>query len=374
MHPADQYIAERLEHRKQAGNYRSLKSEVTGLIDFASNDYLGFARSKELKRLIDLELNSHGDYLNGSTGSRLLTGNINYAQQLEAEIAAVHQHEAGLIFNSGYDANVGLFSSLPQRGDTVITDELIHASIIDGIRLGNANRYTFKHNDLDSLEEKLKNAKGRIYIAVESVYSMDGDLAPIQDIIPLSEKYGANLIIDEAHAIGVFGKGLIDQLQLQHQVFARVVTFGKAMGTHGAVVLGSQLLHDYLVNFARSFIYSTAASFHQLAGIKAAYQLLQKSENTIDQLWHNINLLKSLTGDTSFAIAGLSAINCILAGDNFKTISWANQLKSAGFDIRPVLSPTVAEGTERLRICMHSYNTEQEVKLLAATLQKLSND
>lgn len=374
MHPADQYIAERLEQRKQAGNYRSLKSEVTGLIDFASNDYLGFARSGELKRLIDFELTSHGDYLNGSTGSRLLTGNINYAQQLEAEIAVVHQHEAGLIFNSGYDANVGLFSSLPQRGDTVITDELIHASIIDGIRLGNANRYTFKHNDLDSLEEKLKNAKGRIYIAVESVYSMDGDLAPIQDIIPLSEKYGANLIIDEAHAIGVIGKGLIDQLQLQHQVFARVVTFGKAMGTHGAVVLGSQLLHDYLVNFARSFIYSTAASFHQLAGIKAAYQLLQKSENTIDQLWHNINLLKSLTANTPLAIAGLSAINCILAGDNFKTISWANQLKSAGLDIRPVLSPTVAEGTERLRICMHSYNTEQEVKLLAATLQKLSND
>jgi 8-amino-7-oxononanoate synthase len=261
------FIEKKLAERQLAGNYRTLKT--IGLpVDFCSNDYLGFARSPLLKNKIENEI---GDFVsNGSTGSRLLSGNSAYTEDLEKYIAILHQSEAGLIFNSGYDANLGLFSSLPQRGDTVITDELIHASIIDGARLSYANRYTFKHNDLGSLEAKLKQAKGNCFVAVESVYSMDGDTPPLNEIAALTLKYDAHLIVDEAHAVGLYGFGLV-ATDLQKQVFARVVTFGKALGCHGAIVLGSNLLRQYLINFARSFIYTTAASFHQMASVKTAY-------------------------------------------------------------------------------------------------------
>ncbi|WCT10146.1 aminotransferase class I/II-fold pyridoxal phosphate-dependent enzyme [Mucilaginibacter jinjuensis] len=370
-HSADLYLSNRLNERKQAGNFRTLKPENTDLIDFSSNDYLGFAHSLVLKQLIADELAKHPNHLNGSTGSRLLSGNLGYAEDLERWIANYHSHEAGLLFNSGYDANLGLFSSLPQRGDTVITDELIHASIIDGIRLSNANRYTFRHNDLTSLEEKLKNAKGQIYVVVESVYSMDGDIAPITTMLDLTKKYNAQLIVDEAHAIGVFGKGIIDELNLQQEIFACVITFGKAMGTHGAIVLGSNLLREYLVNFARSFIYSTAASFHQLAAIKMAYRLLDEAQSEIEKLHINIQLLNKYLVDFQIGSESKSAIHCVLVGSNEKAKHISEKLKDAGIDIRPVLSPTVAVGTERLRICMHAYNTHQQIELLANTLNKL---
>ncbi|MCJ8211188.1 8-amino-7-oxononanoate synthase [Mucilaginibacter sp. RS28] len=366
LHPVHTYLQQKLLQREEAGNLRSLKPGNT-LIDFASNDYLGFSKDHRLQELITRELeNQH--HQTGSTGSRLLTGNSVYAEDLERGIANIHNAEAGLLYNSGYDANLGLFSSIAQRGDTVIADELIHASIIDGIRLSNANRYTFKHNDLSSLEEKLKNAKGNVFVAVESVYSMDGDLALLLPIAEICDRYGAALIVDEAHAIGVFHTGLVDQLQLQEQVFVRVVTFGKAMGCHGAIVLGSEVLRNYLVNFSRSFIYTTAAPLHQLAAIKCAYQLLENADDDIDLLHNNIALLKDLLAHSGINIPGQSAVNCIITGNNEKAKALALQLNQAGIDVRPVLSPTVAAGTERLRICMHTYNTETEINLLAKTI------
>lgn len=372
-HPSDQYIIKRLNERKEAGNYRILKPESIDLIDFSSNDYLGFAHSPVLKQMIAKELATHPSHFNGSTGSRLLTGNSQYAEKLEQQLAKYHSHEAGLLFNSGYDANLGLFSSLPQRGDTVITDELIHASIIDGIRLSNANRYTFKHNDMPNLAEKLKHAKGQIYVVIESVYSMDGDIPPINDILELCNQYNAQLIVDEAHAIGVFGKGIIDNLNLQNQIFARVITFGKAMGTHGAIVLCNDLLRNYLINFARSFIYSTAASFHQLAGIKMAYQLLNNSQEQIKGLQHNISQFNGLLAGYQINTGSKSAIHCVIAGSNSRAKQIAQTLREIGIDVRAVLSPTVAIGTERLRVCLHAYNTPQQVELLATTLNKLIN-
>lgn len=275
MTASELFIKKRLDDRRIAGNLRFLKPQ-NNLVDFCSNDYLGFARSPVLENKVEEEIKNNGKASNGSTGSRLLSGNSDYALALEEYIASVHQSEASLLFNSGYDANLGLFSSLPQRGDTIVTDELIHASAIDGARLSYANRYTFRHNDLQSLEDKLKQAKGNCYVAIESIYSMDGDSPPIPEILNLADKYNAHLIVDEAHAVGLYGLGLIDE-SLKDRVFARVVTFGKALGCHGAVILGRTLLKDYLVNFARSFIYTTAAPFHQLAAAKMAYGLLLES-------------------------------------------------------------------------------------------------
>ena len=373
MNPSEKFIREKLDERRTNGTYRTLKPE-SGLADFCSNDYLGFASSPVLKQWIQEEVDTNKASLNGSTGSRLLSGNLLYTEVLEQEIANFHKSEAGLIFNSGYDANLGLFSALPQRGDTIILDELIHASIIDGGRLSYANRYTFRHNDLQSLEEKLQHAKGNCYVAVESVYSMDGDTPPIQEILALTEKYQAQLIVDEAHAIGLYHNGLINQLELEDRIFARIVTFGKALGYHGAIVLGSKLLREYMINFSRSFIYTTAASFHQIAAIKMAYKMLPLSESEIQKLKNNIQLFKSsLTGTDCNLLPSDSAIQCLIVGSNEKASLMAKHLQNAGLDICPILSPTVPKGTERLRICLHSFNTANEINLLAETIHQLTH-
>jgi 8-amino-7-oxononanoate synthase len=373
---AENYIKNRLAERQQAGSYRTLKPE-NSLIDFCSNDYLGFSRSALLKKLIGEEINNRGN-LNGSTGSRLISGNLAYTEALEQEIATLFKSEAGLLFNSGYDANLGLLSSLPQRGDTIITDELIHASVIDGARLSHANRYIFKHNNLAGLETKLQHVKGTCYVVIESVYSMDGDTPPIAEILALTEQYGANLIIDEAHAVGLYHTGIVTQLGLQNRVFARTVTFGKALGCHGAIILGNKLLRQYLINFARSFIYTTAAPFHQLASIKMACGLLSQSTAEIQQLNQNISLFKQqvrLSPNNHYALINSdSAIQCVLLKSNEKAAEVAMHLQKKGFDVRAILSPTVLLGSERIRICLHAYNTAKEVGLLADEINKLTND
>lgn len=347
------------------------------LIDFCSNDYLGFARSSALKNKIDEELQNHA-HLSGSTGSRLISGNLDYAETLEREIATLFKAEAGLLFNSGYDANLGLLSSLPQRGDTIITDELIHASIIDGARLSHANRYSFKHNDLTSLESKLQHAKGVCYVVIESVYSMDGDTPPLFEILDLTEKYGANLIVDEAHAAGLYQTGIVTQSGLQDRIFARVVTFGKALGCHGAIVLGSDILRQYLINFARSFIYTTAAPFHQLACIRMACKELQCADEQINTLRRHINLFKQIVKIPAIAsyrlIESDSAIQCILLNSNQKATEVAAGLQKMGFDIRAILSPTVPLGSERIRICLHAFNTSDEVSSLSNEINNLLNE
>jgi len=366
---ANKYIISKLQERQFAGNYRELKL-TDGAIDFCSNDYLGFARSIPLKQSIDTEMADQKNSLNGSAGSRLLAGNTAYAEELEKYIADYHGYDAGLIYNSGYDANLGLFSSLPQKGDTIICDELIHASIIDGARLSFANRFSFKHNDLISLEEKLKNAKGNIYVVVESIYSMDGDMAPLKEIIELVNQHNAQLIVDEAHATGVFGKGLIDQLNLQGKIFAQIVTFGKALGCHGAIILSNNLLRKYLINFSRSFIYTTAAPLHQLVAIKMAYNLLMNTNQQV-KLHQNINYFKSQFIQNKYQLVKSdSAIQCVLLGSNEKAKALAGILQQNNLDVRPILSPTVAAGYERLRICLHSYNIASEISRLVKLINE----
>ena len=373
MKPAEKFIQDKLDQRRADGSYRTLKPE-NSLVDFCSNDYLGFARSAALKELIKKELNEYGDKLIGSTGSRLISGNSSYIETLEKEIAIFHHAEAGLIYNSGYDANLGLFSCLPQKGDTIIMDELVHASIIDGARLSFANRYSFRHNDLASLEEKLKHAKGNCYVVVESVYSMDGDTPALKEIAELIEKYSAQLIVDEAHAVGLYKNGLVCELGLEDKIFARIVTFGKALGCHGAIILGGNLLREYLVNFSRSFIYTTAASFHQFAAINMAYRHLLTADDAIEKLQANIILFKNLVpGNQQLQlIQSDSTIQCLIAGSNARAKGLAGVLQAAGLDVRPILSPTVPKGSERLRICLHAFNTADEIALLADKLNNYS--
>jgi 8-amino-7-oxononanoate synthase len=374
MAKAEEFIKHKIAQRVAEGSLRELSTSLMP-VDFCSNDYLGFATSPELQSAIYAESIAHRPLPTGSGGSRLLSGNTAYAEETEKYIAKFHNAEAGLIFNSGYDANIGLLSSLGHRGDTFICDELIHASLIDGVRLTHASRYTFKHNDLQQLEDKLKHAKGIVYVVVESVYSMNGDLAPLLQIATLCNSFGANLIVDEAHATGVIGthgRGLVQSLHLEELIFARIATFGKAIGCHGAIVLGSKDLRQYLINFARSFIYTTASPLHNIIAVNCAYRLLEKG-NYVEELQEKITYFSELA--TQLNIKGLlpvpSAIQTITIPGNQKVKNVAIKLQSMGFDVRPILSPTVAIGAERLRICLHLYNTEDEIEQLLLQLKEL---
>jgi 8-amino-7-oxononanoate synthase len=373
MNKAEQFIQSRLQLRADNGSIRQLSSGNLP-IDFCSNDYLGFARSDELKEATTKILDQQASYLNGATGSRLISGNTSFVEETESYIAGFHNAPSGLIFNSGYDANIGLISSLAQRGDTIISDEFIHASLIDGARLTHANRYTFRHNDLNDLQTKLKAAKGLIYVLTESVYSMDGDTAPLKEMLSLCEAYQAHLIVDEAHAVGIFGeqgKGLVQHLALEDRIFARIVTFGKAIGGHGAIILGSSALRDYLINFARSFIYTTAAPIHGIATVKAAYQMLTQMDHTVN-IRSRIALYTDLVQDSALITTiATGPIQTIQYHNNTQAKSAAQQLQSKGLDIRAILSPTVPEGQERLRICLHSFNTDEQIKTLVSELEAL---
>lgn len=362
-------ITSLLQQRIDKGSLRSLISSYPK-IDFSSNDYLGFSTQgylfEELKTL-------NNSIHIGSTGSRLISGNSELFNEIEKEIAQFHHAESALIYNSGYDANLGLLSSVPQKGDLIISDELIHASVIDGIRLSFATHYKFKHNDIEFLKELIvrhKESFNEIYIVVESVYSMDGDNAPLVELAKLCKNDNIHLIVDEAHAIGVFGKqgrGLCEELSIEKDCFARIYTYGKAMGCHGAVIVGSEELKKYLINFSRSFIYTTAMPEHSLLAIKAAYQLLLKT-NEIVKLKKNISYFNAHKNNSSYFIKSESTIHCKLISGNQQVQEAEGKLNQLNVFVKSIKSPTVKEGQERLRICLHSFNTKQEIDILLSSL------
>jgi 8-amino-7-oxononanoate synthase len=374
MNRVEQHLAGKLREREIAGNLRRL-TKHSAPVDFFSNDYLGLVTNGTLAALMHPSpIDAHAT---GSTGSRLLSGNSAQAEALEHIIASFHKAEAALLFNSGYDANVGLLASIPARNTTILSDELCHASLIDGIRLSlSSRRYKFRHNDTNDLEDKLKKYKeiGPIVVVVESVYSMDGDMAPLTDIVQLCERYDAQLVVDEAHAtgvIGVHGEGLVCKSGLQDRVFARVHTFGKALGCHGAAVVGNSLLKQYLINFARSFIYTTALPGHSVHAAHCAYQYLSGHSFTNEPLHKLIAYFRDRirTGNDTWKDS-LSPIQALVVGDNKRSKQLAIKLQQAGLQVNPILHPSVPLGMERLRICLHTFNTKQQVDLLFETLER----
>lgn len=359
-------LQKKLQEREENNSVRNLPSE-NDRVDFSSNDYLGLSQDENVfhrahEYLIELELQQ-----NGATGSRLISGNHSLYKQVENFLSDFHNSESALIFNSGYDANLGFFSSVPQRGDVILFDELAHASIRDGIKMSNAKSYKFKHNDIDDLRsqlEKHQTTSDTIYIITESVFSMDGDSPDLKKLNSAAHEFGALVIIDEAHAVGVFGEKGVGLIQdLDQEVFARIITFGKALGCHGAAILGSNELKTYLVNFARSFIYTTGLPPHSLATILLSYQEMIHSRKQ-EALRSNVRLFReelSKLNLTDRFIESESAIHCCLISGNSEVKNIAKDLQDQGFDVKPILSPTVPKGQERIRLCLHSYNSSQEI-------------
>ena len=370
----------KLEERKANHAFRQL-GQNNDLVDFSSNDYLGFSKSEAIFNSSHQYLLDSGVITNGATGSRLLSGNHQLYTQVEQELSHMHKSDGVLICNSGYDANIGLLSSVAQRGDVILYDELIHASLRDGIQMSHAKSYKFKHNNLQDLDNQCEIHRNKIsedasiYIVTESVFSMDGDSPDLQALSEFSSRTNTYLIIDEAHAVGVFNLGLVQNLGLEKAVFARIITFGKALGCHGAAILGSADLKDYLINFSRSFIYTTALPPHSLATISTAYKALNHSEAR-EQLQANIEHFKNeirKNGLSEMFIQSASAIHCGIISGNKQVKQISKHLQSKGFDVKPILSPTVPKGKERLRFCLHSYNSKAEISEVLRLLATFVN-
>jgi 8-amino-7-oxononanoate synthase len=372
----DTWLATALLERREKNLLRELKTSK-GLIDFVSNDYLGLARSKVLFSKIHEQCIESGLLSNGATGSRLLSGNMEYTEQVEFKLKTIFKSDAALILNSGYTANLAVFSSIPQKGDTILLDEFAHASIKDGARLSLAKRFSFRHNSLDDLESKLKRATGKIFVAVESIYSMDGDASPLRELTTLAKKYGAFLIVDEAHSTGVVGQngsGLSTYLGLENDIDIRIYTFGKAMGIHGACIVGSEKLIQYIINFARPFIYTTALTPHSVVGISTAFDYVSDNIDLQNVLKNNIGFYLTEVNTLTNRTPSTSAIQTVILPGNENVKNAALNLQQAGFDVRPIVSPTVQAGAERLRIILHSYNTFDDISSLAQALRKISGE
>ncbi|AZA76588.1 pyridoxal phosphate-dependent aminotransferase family protein [Chryseobacterium sp. G0186] len=360
---------ESLQKREEEGTLRRLRSRPEG-IDFYSNDYLGFAGNKELQNILLKNVNDHPQMLSGSTGSRLISGNSDVVTATENCIAEKHGFSSALLFPSGYNANLALFSTLPSRHDTIIVDEQIHRSVHDACKLSNAGKVKFKHNDLSDLEDVLKRQERHSYIAIESLYSMEGDLAPIKEIVELAKQYHADVLVDEAHSLGVFGYGWVEKHGLQDQITANVVTYGKALGAHGAAILCNDVIRSYLVNFASPFIYTTSAQDFQWMSIKTGYEFMESNQQEAKRLQKNIKIFRSQ--GLSSPSSEVSPIQAILISDNQKLRQLQKTLSDEKFLTYAIYSPTVKEGTERLRICLHSFNTEEDIIKLTEIIREFN--
>lgn len=336
-------------------------------VDFTSNDYLGLANSPRLKAAIAAALDRDAPV--GAGGSRLLRGNHIEHEALETEAAAFFGAEKVLYFSSGFAANTALFATLPQRGDLIVCDALIHASVHDGISSSKADAVFVRHNDIDAFDATItdwrrQGGKGHPWIAVESLYSMDGDMAPIAELAELASRHDGFLVIDEAHATGIYGpqgRGLSANIDNRDNVLV-LHTCGKAMGLSGALLQLPAILGDYLVNRARNFIYSTAPSPLMAAGVREALRLIADEPQRRQQLQD----LTGLAGSLVVSLLGLkpsgSHILPILIGDNFRAMRIAKAMRAEGFDIRAIRPPTVPEGTARLRLSITLNVSESQIR------------
>lgn len=371
MFKADLFFRESLEKRRASGLLRSWGIiPDTTKVDFFSNDYLGLARREETRKELSEILLNNPQLLNGSTGSRLVSGQSEELENLEALCLHFFKGESAIFLPSGYTANLALLSSVPTRHDTIIYDEQVHVSLKDGIRLSLAQKLSFKHNDLEDLKLKKRKAKGRVFVVVESIYSMDGDTCPIQEIAALAENWEAHLIVDEAHSTGTYGllgQGLCLAKEVENKVWARVYTFGKALGAAGAVLILTNDTKQYLMNTAHPIIYSTAPLPLQVCEATLQLKALISNPTPVSHLKIIIDSWCQLTphfSGLSVSANPDSPVQHVVCPGNHNARNLADQLKASGFQVKAMLSPTIRQGSERLRISLHSFNTPSEISRL----------
>lgn len=347
-----------------------VRFEEKTLHNFASNDYLGLAAHP---RVIEAATLAAREYGAGAGASRLVSGTQRPHRELEEKLAAFKRTEAALTFGSGYATSVGVLAALAGKHDVILLDRLSHACLIDGARLSGATCRVFAHNDISHLEHHLLWARGRhpgakIFVVTESVFSMDGDLAPLREIVALKDRYGAVMLLDEAHAVGILGgggRGLAEQLGLDHHIEVQMGTLGKALGSSGGYVAGSRHLIEFLLNRARSFVFSTAPPASSAAAASAALDICASSEG--DAL-----RAKLRQATTSIGPAIPAAIYPVVIGGAEEALQAAEQLARLGFFIPAIRPPTVPKGTSRLRVSLSAAHDPEVVQTLARALRAVT--
>lgn len=380
-----QFLASELERIESSGLLRRLRTldsaqgaevvcDGASIVNFSSNDYLGLAAHPRLREEACRVLEEAGA---GAGASRLICGNHREHELLDAALARFKGTEAALSFSTGYAAAVGVIPTVAGSADVVILDKLCHASLVDGARLSGANVRVFPHNNLEKLASHLRWASekypgGRVLVVVESVYSMDGDVAPLREIVELKETHGAWLMVDEAHGVGVLGpsgRGLAEVLGLGNRIEIQMGTLGKALGSSGAYICGSHALREFLINRARSFIFSTAPSPATAAASRAAIELLESSYGAecLARLWENIRALAAeMPGSRPE-----SAIFPVVIGGELEAVDYSLKLKEFGFLVPAIRYPTVARGSARLRIALSASHRSEDIQSLAARLRHI---
>ncbi|NQX68934.1 glycine C-acetyltransferase [Paenibacillus alba] len=381
-------LAADIEAWKQAGRYRSIKVWESGsdtwmnlngrrILQMSSNNYLGLTHHPKLK---EAAINAIDKYGVGSGSVRTITGTLDIHEELEMELAKFKGTEAALVFQSGFTTNQGALSSILGADDVVISDELNHASIIDGIRLTKASRKIFAHKDMDQLEAVLKETQHfrKRVVVTDGVFSMDGDIAPLPDIVQLAEAYDAIVYVDDAHASGVLGKngkGSTDHFGLHGRVHIQIGTLSKAIGAVGGYVAGAQLLKEHLIHTARPFLFSTSQPPAVAATCLAAIQVLQESESLVTQLWDNANgfraALKQLGFDTG---ASETPIIPIIIGDPAQTMRFSDRLLEEGIFAQGIVYPTVAMDKGRVRLIVTAQHTQDDLAFALSSLQKVGRE
>jgi 8-amino-7-oxononanoate synthase len=363
-----------LESRAESRNLETVNG-----IDFSSNDYLGLANDSRMKQAILEGVDSTSRI--ASCGSRLLSGHDERWTVLEHDFARWVGADAALYFTSGYAANVGLLSALLRPEDIVFSDTANHASLIDGMRLAKCRRVIFPHLDLDFLEDELQrnsSGSGAHVIVVESIFSMEGDRAPLADLASLAERYGAEMIVDEAHAIGVRGprgSGCVAEAGLFERVLATVYPCGKALAAAGAFVCGSDNLRDFLINRARTFIFSTGLPPYFAAQVASGMTLAHEAESERARLFELSACLRDTLRRNGFYIAGIdSQIVPVILGANNAAAHFAENLRSSGFGVRAIRPPTVPPGSARLRLSVTAKHTESDIAGLVAAMMQARNE
>ncbi|HSF57523.1 MAG TPA: 8-amino-7-oxononanoate synthase [Candidatus Binatia bacterium] len=369
------FVQTQLESLRNQGLYRSLR-RVEGdqgptllidgreVIDFCSNNYLGLANHPALREAAKAAIDRYGC---GSGASRLISGNMTLHEELESKIAQLKGTEAALVFNSGFQANTGVIPVLVGEGDVVLSDALNHASIIDGCRLSRARIVVYKHGDIDELERGLKNslASSRKLIVTESLFSMDGDEAPLADIVGVAERHGAMVMVDEAHATGVYepnGAGIIAKLGLGERVLVQMGTLGKALGGFGAYVAGGKALRELLINRCRSFIFTTSLPPAVMAMAIAAIDLIEQEPQRRQVLRHNCRLLRAGLESLGFSLGtSRSQILPLMVGDATRCMKLSEDLLQRGVFAQGIRPPTVPLGTSRLRITLMATHTPAHI-------------
>lgn len=396
----DQELQAELEQLRVSGLFRELRCVDSPqgtrvrigrceLLNFSSNDYLGLASHPMLR---EAAARAAADFGAGSGASRLICGSLAIHHQLEEALAAFKGTEAALTFSSGYATALGAITALLDKGDIVIVDKLVHACVVDAARLSGAKMRVFRHNDLNDLEAKLKwaantersisnaqRSKPRVLVVTESVFSMDGDLAPLREIVELKERHGAWLMLDEAHATGLFGekrRGLAEAYELAERAEIQMGTLGKALGAGGGYICGSRPLIELLVNRARSFIFSTAPVPAQAAAARAAIKLIQTAEGEAlrQRLWQRVDQVKNAVINAGWTLRPVqSPILPLHVGDEARAVATAAALREQGLLIPAIRYPTVARGEARLRLTVSAAHSAEDIAALSNALAAVRN-